>query len=164
MSEGASTAPRDRDRAWLQARSDGAATRELDSASCSIELLAIVAYLTADDGPMQASPDPAGTVSPWHRRLLIKATERLDVIDALMRARVAFLVAGRERGYYAPAQELALAGATLDTCRSATTVVDALLSERLPTCNEYDVMGRSALAINPALNALREFQVQQGDD
>jgi hypothetical protein len=164
MSEGESTAPRDRGRAWRRPQGDLAAARELDSARCATELLAIVAYVTANDGPLQASPDPAGTVSPWHRRLLLKASERLDVIDAFMRARVAFLVAGRERGYYAPAQELALAGAALDNCRSTTAVVDALLSGRLPTENEYDAMGRTALALNPSMNALRQFQEAQGDD
>ena len=126
----------------------------LDAARCAAELLTIVAYITADDGPLQASPDPAGRVSPWHRRLLLKAMERLDIIDAYMRGRVAFLVAGPERGYHAPEEELELAGAALDTCRATTPVVDALLSGRLPTRPEFETMGQTALAINPALDRL----------
>ena len=75
-------------------------------------------------GRCRPRPARPRAITPWHRRLLLKAMERLDVIDAFMRARVAFLVAGRERGYYAPEQELELAGATLDTCRAAASVVD----------------------------------------
>ena len=134
---------------------DSWAERGLDSARCADEVLAIVAYITADDGPLQALPDPAAAVTPWHRRLLLKAMERLDVIDAFMRARVAFLVAGRERGYHVPDRELELAGVALDTCRAATIVVDDLLAGRLPTDHAFEVMSRTALAINPALDAMR---------
>jgi hypothetical protein len=137
---------------------DSWAERGLDSASCACEVLAIVAYITADDGPLQALPDPAGAVTPWHRRLLLKAMERLDVIDAFMRARVAFLVAGSERGYHVPEHELELAGVALDTCRAASSVVDDLLAGRLPTEHEFDVMSRTALAINPALDAMRKVR------
>ena len=35
-----------------------------------------------------------------------KAAERLEVVDAYMRARVSFLVAGKDRGYFAPEAEL----------------------------------------------------------
>ena len=106
-------------------------------------------------GRCRPLPDPAAAVTPWHRRLLLKAMERLDVIDAFMRARVAFLVAGRERGYHVPDQELELAGVALDTCRAATIVVDDLLAGRLPTDHAFEVMSRTALAINPALDAMR---------
>ena len=94
MDGGGSTAPRDGGQTRLRPQ-DSWAERGLDSASCAGEILAIVAFITADDGPLQVMPDPAGAVTPWHRRLLLKAMERLDVIDAFMRARVAFLVAGR---------------------------------------------------------------------
>ena len=75
-----------------------------------------------------------------------------------MRARVAFLVAGKERGYHVPEQELELAGAALDTCRAATSVVDGLLAGRLPTGPEFEAMSRTALAVNPALDAMREVE------
>ena len=132
------------------------ATYPPDAEHCAAELLAIVAYLMAHDGPLQASPDPETPVSPLHVRLLRKAAERLDVIDAFMRARVAFLAAGKDRGYYAPEAELALAGATLDATRAATTVVAALLESRLPAPNDFDAMSTAALGILPALDALGE--------
>jgi len=149
-----STAPQDGGQARPRSRHGRTPEPGLDAAGCAAELLTIVAYVTADDGPLQVSPDPAGTISPWHRRLLLKAMERLDLIDAYMRGRVAFLVAGPERGYHAPERELELAGATLDACRATTPVVDALLSGRLPTGPEFETMGLTALAINPALDRL----------
>ena len=117
--DGGSTAPRDHAQAPPRPQVGPAAGRALDAVQCAAELLAIVAYVTATDGPLQTSPGPAGMISPWHRRLLLKAAERLDVIDAFMRGRVAFLAAGGERGYYAPREQLELAGAVLDTCRAA---------------------------------------------
>ena len=69
---------------------DAVARRRLDSAHCAGELLAIVAYITSSDGPLQALTKPGGAVSPWHQRLLLKAAERVDVIDAYLRGRVAF--------------------------------------------------------------------------
>jgi hypothetical protein len=156
--DGGSTAPRDGGRPEARPQAVRAAGQRLDSAGCAAEILAIVAYVTADDGPLQAAPGPAAATTPWHRRLLLKAAERLDVIDAFMRARVAFLVAGRERGYYAPEQEIELAGATLDTCRAAASVVEALLDARLPSEREFDAMCRAALTINPALDGVRALQ------
>ncbi len=132
-----------------------------DTASCTAELLSIVAYLTSHDGPLQAAPGAAPAISRWHEPLLRKAAERLDVIDAYMRARVSFLVAGKERGYYAPQAELDLAGATLDAGRAATRVVGALLDARLPSRHEFDAMSVAALQLNPALDALRESQTPQ---
>jgi hypothetical protein len=161
--ESGSTAQHDGGRPAAQPQSGRAAGDRLDSPGCAAEILAIVAYITADDGPLQASPDPAVTITPWHRRLLLKAVERLEVIDAFMRARVAFLVAGRDRGYYAPEQEIELAGATLDTCRAAASVVDALLAARLPGEREFDAMCRAALTINPALDRVRALQATSQD-
>jgi hypothetical protein len=134
---------------------DDAVTRRLDSSDCAAEVLAIVAYLTSADGPLQDSTAAARGVSPWHPRLLLKASERLTVVDAYMRGQVAFLVAGRDRGYYAPETELELAGAVLDTCRATMSVVDALVAGRLPTRHEFERMSEAALAINPALDAAR---------
>ena len=129
-----------------------------DAVSSAAELLSIVAYLTARDGPLQASPGAEFTLSPWHVRLVQKAGERLEVIDGYMRARVAFLVAGRERGYYAPQVELDLAGAALDASRATTTVVEALLERRLPSRHEFDAMGAMALRVHPLLDALQESE------
>jgi len=125
-----------------------------DATRCASELLAIVAYLTARDGPLQVSPDAEFKLSPWHARLVEKAAERLEVIDAYMRARVAFLVAGGEHGYYAPQAELDLAGAALDAGRAATVVVDAIQERRLPSRHEFEAMGTTALSIQPLLQAL----------
>ena len=80
-----------------------------------------------------------------------------------MRARVAFLVAGKDRGYHAPESELELAGTTLDACRAATSVVDALLAGRLPTRREFEAMSAAALAIDPGLAAMHDFQTSPLD-
>jgi hypothetical protein len=148
-----------------QSRQDrpGAVRYPPDASHCAGEVLSIVAYLTARDGPLQqAEPDPAGPVSSLHQRLLLKAAERLDVVDAYMRARVAFLVSGKDRGYYAPQADLDLAGATLDAARTASAVVDALLDGRLPTPQEFDALGVTALRVTPALEALSEAQTPPG--
>jgi hypothetical protein len=130
-----------------------------DTARCTAELLSIVAYLTARDGPLQSVPGATPALSLRHEPLLRKAAERLDVIDAYMRARVSFLVAGKERGYYAPEAELELAGATLDAGRAATRVVEALLAARLPSRHEFDEMSVAALRLNPALDAMSESEI-----
>jgi hypothetical protein len=137
---------------------DDAVARRLDSSDCAVEVLAIVAYLTSADGPLQDSPTAAQGVSPWHSRLLLKASERLTVVDAYMRGQVAFLVAGRDHGYHAPETELELAGAVLDTCRATMSVVDALVAGRLPTRREFETMSVAALAVNPALDAARRAE------
>jgi hypothetical protein len=137
---------------------DDAVARRLDSSDCAAEVLAIVAYLTSADGPLQDSTAAARGVSPWHPRLLLKASERLNVVDAYMRGQVAFLVAGKDHGYYTPESELELAGAVLDTCRATTSVVDALIAGRLPTRREFETMSAAALVVDPALDAARRAE------
>ena len=140
-------------------RADGNAAialRRLDLTHGATELLAIVAYINADDGPLQAPPDSTGRLSPWHQRLLLKADERLEIIDTFLRSRVAFFVAGKNRGYYAPERELELAGAALDTCRATASVVDALLAGRAPSEQEFESMSSTALKVYPALEASAE--------
>ena len=129
------------------------ALRRLDLTRGATELLAIVAYVNDDDGPLRTPPDSTGHLSPWHQRLLLKACERLDVIDTFLRSRVAFFVAGKNRGYYAPERELELAGAALDTCRATASVVDILLAGRVPSEREFDLMSATALKVYPALEA-----------
>ena len=103
----------------------------------------MVAYLTERDGPLQQPwTERSAPLPSLHERLLRKAAERLEVVDAYMRARVAFLVSGKDRGYYAPQVELDLAGATLDSARTAAAVVDVLLEGRLPTPQAYRRDGR----------------------
>jgi hypothetical protein len=126
----------------------------LEVSEVSAELLAIVGYVTAVDGPLQSEPDAAPRPSPWHKPVLLKAMERLEVIGDCLRGRIAFLVAGRDHGYYSSAQELELAGEALDNCRATTLVVKALLAGLLPTRREFDSMGETALAIYPALEAI----------
>jgi hypothetical protein len=149
-----STAPEPSPQARFEQERPGSVRYPPDAQHCAGELLSIVAYLTSRDGPLQTPADPSAPVSPWHERMLRKAAERLEVIDAYMRARVAFLVSGRERGYYAPEAELDLAGATLDAARAATAVVGALLEGRLPSRHQFDAMGVTSLAVTPALEAL----------
>jgi hypothetical protein len=160
----ASAAPRHHDREHPGPRGGAAPGRyPPDASSCASEVLAIVAYITAVDGALHSVPGPGTELSRWHERLVGKAAERLGVIDASMRSRVAFLVAGRDRGYHAPQVELELAGATLDACRTATAVVEDLLGGRLPTTREFDAMGHTALAVYPALVAARELDAPRAN-
>lgn len=122
----------------------------LELAEAAAELVAIVGYVTADDGPLQPTPEGAG-LSPWHEPLLAKARERLEIIDAYLRGRVAFLVAGKDRGYPTRGNELPLAREALDTCRAATVVVEALLDGRLPRVWQFDLMGETVLRLSAAL-------------
>jgi hypothetical protein len=134
-------------------REAGLAPLRLDLPDAAIELLAIVRYITAIDGPLQSAPD-TGRLSPWHERVLLKAIERLDVIDSYLRGRVAFFAAGKDHGYGSFDCDLALAGAALDNCRADTSVVGALLARRLPTAWEFERMGDTALRIYPTLQAI----------
>lgn len=158
-----STAPEPSPQARPVQERPGSVRYPPDARHCADELLSIVGYLTARDGPLQTQTGPSTPVSPWHERMLRKAAERLEVIDAYMRARVAFLVSGRERGYYAPEAELDLAGATLDAARAATAVVGVLLEGRLPSQHEFDVMGVTSLAVTPALEAVSEQSTAAGN-
>jgi hypothetical protein len=124
----------------------------LELSDAARELLGLVRYITAADGPLQPAPDP-GELSPWHERELLAALERLEVIDHFLRGRVAFFVAGKDHGYGPFEGELELAGAALDTCRAAARVVDALLARRLPTDREREVMDATAARLSPALQA-----------
>ena len=152
-----STAPQQYPPEPSRAEGDAAvALRRLDLTRGATELLAIVAYINADDGPLQTPPDVIGSLSPWHQRLLSKAGERLEVIDTFLRSRVAFFVAGKNRGYYTPERELELAGAALDSCRATASVVAALLAGRAPSEQEFESMSATALEVYPALEASAE--------
>jgi hypothetical protein len=115
------------------------------------ELLAIVQYVTGADGPLQLMPRYAGRPSPWHKRMLLKAQERLEVIDAFLRGRVAFCVAARDHGYGLLDADLELAGAALASCRATMLVVEALLAGRLPVQAEFEAMSDAVLRIDPAI-------------
>jgi hypothetical protein len=117
------------------------------------ELLAMMRFLTAEDGPLQQLVS-TGLSSPWHERVLFKAQERIETLDHFLRGRVAFFVAGRDHGYGSFDDELDLAGAALDTCRAIARVVERLLAGELPTEREYRLMGDAALGIYPALEKL----------
>ena len=139
-------------------REAGPARSRLEVPDAATELLAIVRYITAGDGPLQSTPDGTGHLSPWHERVLLKAMERLEVIDAYLRGRVAFFVAGKDHGYGPFHGELELAGAALDNCRADTSVVEAVLAGRLPTTWEFKLMGDTALRIYPVLEAIESRQ------
>ena len=49
----------------------------------------VQAQLAGEARPLQAAPDSTDPPSPWHERALLKASERLDVLDAYLRGRVA---------------------------------------------------------------------------
>jgi hypothetical protein len=132
--------------------------RQLELPDAASELLAIFSYLIADDGPLQSASRPAFDPSPWHQPVLLKALERLQVIDAFLRGRVAFFVAGKDHGYYTSEREVELAGAALDSCRAMTSVVEALLEARLPTEWQLESMGDAAFKIHPALKAIEPVE------
>jgi hypothetical protein len=117
------------------------------------ELLAMVRFLTAPDGPLQQFAE-TGISSPWHERVLGKAQERLEALDTFLRGRVAFFVAGRTSGYGVMEAELDVAGAALDASRAITVVVDKLLDEQLPTGREFDRMSEATNKIFEALERL----------
>lgn len=125
----------------------------LELPDAAVELLAMVRFLTASDGPLQQLAE-TGLSSPWHERVLLKAQERVEVIDHFLRGRVAFFVAGRDQGYGPFDGELELAGATLDTCRAIAMVVGRLLAEELPSERQFDLMGDAALKVYSALEGL----------
>ncbi len=153
MNEG-SQAPRPGDTAQPEQTGEaGLGEPRLELPDAGNELVAIVRYITADDGPLQTMPDPS-ELSPWHERALQKALERLEVIDHYLRGRVAFFVAGKDHGYGPFEEELDLAGAALDTCRVAARVVDGLLAGRRPTEREYEALGSTTSRIQPAMEAL----------
>ena len=124
----------------------------LELPEAAAELLGIVRYVTSDDGPLRA-PDPTD-VSPWHERDLLRALERLEVVDHYLRGRVAFFVAGKDHGYGPFEEELELARAALHTCRATARVVDALLAGRLPTEPQLAAMGAASEKLHPAITAL----------
>jgi hypothetical protein len=133
----------------------GPPSARLELPEAAHELLAIVAHLGADDGPIQTM-SRAGELSPWHAPVLDRALEGLEVIDHFLRGRVAFYVAGREHGYGSFEEQSALAGASLDACRCAARVVDALLGGRLPSEAEFEALAVTVDRIYPALRALEE--------
>ena len=95
---------------------------------------------TGDDGPLGSVAD-GGSLSRWHERLLLKAQERLDELDSFLRGRVAFFVAAPSHGYGSFERELALSGASLDTCAPSSPVVDGLLAGHLPSEEQYEAVG-----------------------
>ncbi len=117
------------------------------------ELLAMVRFLTEPDGPVRQLAT-SGVSSPWHERVLVKARERLEALDAFLRGRVAFFVAGRDQGYGRFEAELDVAGAALDASRAITAVVEALLVGSLPTEREFDLMSELTFKIYAALDSL----------
>lgn len=136
-----------------EARSAERLLARLELPDAANELLAMVRFLTETDGPVQQLA-ASGMSSPWHERVLLKAQERIEVLDRFLRGRVAFFVAGRAQGYGSFDEELELAGAALDTCRAVARVVERLLRGELPTERELDVMGRAVLTVFPAVEAL----------
>ena len=115
----------------------------------------MVGFLNADAGPLCATPG-SDTCSPWQEQALLKALERLEVIDHYLRGRVAFFVAGKDHGYGHFEGELELAEEALPTCRAVVRVVDALLAGRRPTDAEVDKMSASSVGLRTALEALED--------
>ena len=126
----------------------------LDLPVIAPELLAIVRYITAADGPLQTTPESTSRPSPWHKRLLLKALERLEAIDTYLRGRVAFFAAAKDHGYGFFEGDLELAGVALDNCRATTLVIENLLTGRLPSEREFEAMGDTALRIYSTLESI----------
>ena len=122
----------------------------LDLRDVSIEILEIVGYLIAPDGPLAG----ASGLSSWHGRLLQKAMERLELIDGYLRGRVAFLVAGKGHGYDFFDTDLRIAAAALDSCRATTLVVETVLAGTLPSEQAVGAMGDAAIRIYTVLEAI----------
>ena len=117
------------------------------------ELLAMVTYLTAGDGPLEAVA-ATGRLGDLHPRVLARMRERVDVIANFLRARISFFVTARREDVDAFDAELELAGANLVASRSLAVVIDRLISGALPDEAEFDRLGDAALGIYSAVEAL----------
>lgn len=117
------------------------------------ELLAMVTYLTAGDGPLDAVAS-TGRLGDVHPRVLVRMRERVDVIANFLRARISFFVTARREGDDVYGAELELAGANLVASRALVLVVDRLVSGALPSEAEFDRLGDAALGIYSAMEAL----------
>jgi hypothetical protein len=135
-------------------RGSAAAQPRLELPMAVSELLAIVRYITAANGPLQMMPESGSSLSPWHKRLVVKGLERLEVIDTFLRGRVAFFMVVKDHGYGFFDGDLELARAALANCRATTVVVEALLAGRLPAEGEFDSMSDTVLRIYPAIEAI----------
>ena len=140
-----------------QGQDAGLGRRRLELPDAANELLSIVRYVAADEGPSRAARDDH-QLSSWDEEVLLKALERLEVIDHFLRGRVAFLVAGKDHGYGPCEGELELAGAALDACRAAVRVVDATLEGRPLSEHELSLMNATAEKIRPALGPLESCE------
>lgn len=117
------------------------------------ELLAMVTYLTAADGPLEALASTS-RVGDLHSRVLVRMRERVDVIANFLRARVSFFVTARREDPDSFGAELGLAGANLVASGALALVIDRLVSDALPSEREFDRLGDAALGIYAALEAL----------
>jgi len=117
------------------------------------ELLAMVTYLTAGDGPLEAVA-AMGRLGDVHPRVLARMRERVEVIANFLRARISFFITERRRDPDSFGAELELAGANLVASNALALVVDRLISGALPSETEFDRLGDAALGIYAALEAL----------
>ena len=117
------------------------------------ELLAMVGFLTAPDGPLREVA-ATGRPSDLHRRVLVKALERADVIANFLRGRISFFMTWRHQDPGSYSVELELAGSTLAASRALALVIDRLLGGALPAEAEFDQLGDAALRIYAALETL----------
>ena len=117
------------------------------------ELLAMVTYLTAGDGPLQAVAS-TGRLGDVHPRVLVRMRERVEVIADFLRARISFFITWRRQDTESFGAELELAGANLVASRALARVIDRLASGGLPSEAEFDQLGDAALKIYSAVEAL----------
>ena len=118
------------------------------------ELLAMLGFLTAADGPLQQLAESGG-LDARNDEVLVRMRPRIDVIGDFLRARIAALVDGQPQGSGTFAVEIALAGANLDTSRALAAVVERVLTRDAPTDEEFDLLADEALGIYAALEALQ---------
>jgi len=115
------------------------------------ELLAMVTYLTAADGPLEVVAS-TGRLGDLHPRVLARMQERADVIANFLRARISFFITARLEDDSFGA-ELELAGANLVASRALVLVIERLVAGVLPSETEFDQLGDAALKIYSAVEA-----------
>jgi hypothetical protein len=117
------------------------------------ELLAMLAFLTASDGPLRQLA-ATGRLDRRNHRSLVGMRRRIGIIGEFLRAREGFFIAAPAYGEGPFEAELALAQANLGTCRALNTVVERLLTRTVPLEAEFERMAGEALGIYSALEAI----------
>lgn len=117
------------------------------------ELLAMLGFLTAANGPLQQLAE-TGRLGARNHDALVRMRPRIAIIGDFVRARIAAFADGPQQGAGAFDVELALAGANLDTSRALAVVVEKVLAGETPTDHEFDLLADKTLGIYAALEPI----------